>query len=309
MKKIEKLTLKQEEHLKEFRNSWFKIGISTEPANRKIAEDAIGKFYDKIKKTRPLFIWCDSPLIAELIINLDKDPKSLDLGNEAKLSFTGTWFWGSQESYWISFYLFCSEIGVKYKEKDLETLNLWAEIAKSCTWFYPFEKKCLICERPQEIHMNEKEKLHKDGGPAVRFKDGFSVYSLNGIRVPEYLALTQGPDLDTLKVIGEKNVDVRREGLRKIPLERIIKDTRAKELDIWKDDSKSWCDYVLYDMDFKDGKIRRVLKMKNPSVLDSIHFERVEDDIKTVKQALAWRNGQEDYLNPKQEFYEREILT
>ena len=311
MKKIEKLTAEQEEKLKEVRKHWFKIGTSTTPADRPRAEKAILKFYELLNKKAPIFVWCDSPLIAEIIINMDKNPDILNdmsSGKDVKLSFTGTWFWGAQESYWISFYLFCAEIGVEYEQKDSEVLNLWAEIAQSCTWFYPFENKCLICERPIEIHMNEKEVLHKDGGASVKFKDGFSVFSLNGIRVPEYIALASGNELDPLKVLGETNVDIRREGLKKIPLEKIISATNAKKLDEWKD-TRPWCDYTLYDMDLKDGKVRRVLRMKNPSLENTYHMERVQDDCETVKQALGWRNGQEDYLKPKKEFYERETLT
>lgn len=334
MKKIEKLTPEQEIRFKEFRQQWFKIGTSTEPADRPRAEKAITELYKLLKKKKPKFVWCDSPMQAEIIINQDRDPDILDKvkRGEAKLEFNGTWFWGAQESYWIAFYLFCAEIGVKYKKQDDKTLNLWAEISQSCTWFYPFENVCLICERPTQIHMNDKERLHKDGGPSVLFKDGLAVYSLNDIRVPQYIAETPAVQLDVMKVMAETNVDVRREGLRKISMSKIIKDTKAKKLDEWHSTTQltkeedqfidnhfnvvtfrqhfqKWCNYELYDMDFGDGKTRRVLKMTNPSVAGAEHFERVEDNCETVKQALAWRNSQQDYLNPKPEFYLREVLT
>lgn len=309
MKKIEKLTPKQEIELKEFRDEWFKIGTCTEPANRALAEKSVRYLYEKIGKKAPVFEWFDSPYAAEVRINEDIQGVKGKKLDKSKMKFTGTWFWGAQEAYWISFYLFCEKIGVKYKPEDSETLHVWADIAKSCTWVYPYENVCLICERPTEIHMNAKQVLHKEGGPSVTFKDGFSVYSLNGVLVPKYLATTPGMLLDVKQVLGETNVDVRREGLRKIPLEKIIKDTNAKELDSWVDTSVSWCEYTLYDLDFGDNKVRKVLRMKNPSIPNTYHMERVEDDCTTVRQALAWRNGQEGYMKPEPVFYDRKQLT
>ena len=45
---------------------------------------------------------------------------------------TTSWFWGSGESYWVAFYLFCNEIGVPYKDEDKHKLSLWADLCRSC---------------------------------------------------------------------------------------------------------------------------------------------------------------------------------
>lgn len=288
--KIEELTPEQTKQLDEYYEKWLKIGLCTDSADKPRAEKAIKRMYEILKVDAPEFVWVASPAAAEDYIN--------EQTGKPKTNYNGTSFWGSQDSYWIAYYLFGRNLGVEYEKEDNEVLDLWAEVAQSATWFYPYEKAVVICDRPEEVHFNAAEQLHKEGGPAVKFRDNWGFWSLNGISVPQYIAETPATELDTQKVLGETNVDTRREGLRRIPLDRVIKDTNAKTLDSWKDANiGKWCDYVLYDMDFKDGKVRRVLQMMNPSV-GVLHFERVEDNINTVKDALAFQDSEEVYEQP-----------
>lgn len=72
MAKIEKLTPEQLAAVPEFRDKWFKIGTSTQPADRPKAEAALTKMYAAIGRERPTFLWCDSPLTANVLIHLLK---------------------------------------------------------------------------------------------------------------------------------------------------------------------------------------------------------------------------------------------
>lgn len=40
----------------------------------------------------------------------------------------------------------------------------------------PFAKLCWLCRPPVEIHVNEFGQLHRNGGPAARWSDGFEVF-------------------------------------------------------------------------------------------------------------------------------------
>jgi hypothetical protein len=51
-------------------------------------------------------------------------------------------------------------------------------------------------------------------------------------------------------------------------------------------------------VDYDDRGERPHLKMKNPS-MDLWHIEGVHPDCKTVKEALAWRNGTKTFIEPK----------
>ena len=62
--KIEKLTPQQEIQLRDWHAEWFRIGTSTEPADRPRAEAAITAMYAEMGEKVPHFIWFDSPATA-----------------------------------------------------------------------------------------------------------------------------------------------------------------------------------------------------------------------------------------------------
>jgi len=150
---------------------------------------------------------------------------------------------------------------------------------------YPFEDFCVISEKPVNIKMKNMV-LHNDKGAVVQYADGFSVYSLNGVRVPRELVETPAEKLDPQLVVKETNAEVRREIVRKIGVERICQKLGAKVLD-----KKG--NYELLNLNLGENRIRPYLKMLNPSV-GTYHIEGVAPDIKTVEQALNWRNQTEE---------------
>ena len=166
-------------------------------------------------------------------------------------------------------------------------------LAENCGWWWPFNGLVILSEKPTKISMSNG-RLHCDGDAAIRYKDGFSVYSLNGTRVSKEIACTSANELSASLIITEKNAQVRAEIVKKIGIARVLQDLGAGVIDTWKD-------YDLIELNLKDGRFRPFLKMKNPSV-DLVHIEGVPPDIKTVKKALAWRNGLSVFKEP-------EILT
>lgn len=70
MAKIEKLTQEQWNALPPFRELWYQIGTNTDPADRATAENAISKIYQANNIKKPKFVWCDSPLTANILIHL-----------------------------------------------------------------------------------------------------------------------------------------------------------------------------------------------------------------------------------------------
>ena len=65
-------------------------------------------------------------------------------------------------------------------------LRASAEIARSSGMWWPFESAAILCDRPSEIHVNERGVPHRVDGPAVMFRDGWEVYAWNGKAVPEH---------------------------------------------------------------------------------------------------------------------------
>jgi hypothetical protein len=55
-----------------------------------------------------------------------------------------------------------------------------AALLESCGWVMPFEKVCVICDRPSKILVDDRQRLHAVGEPALAFRDGYSIYVQHG---------------------------------------------------------------------------------------------------------------------------------
>src|SRR5208282_4781499 len=165
---IEKLTKKQEAEIPNYLEQYLKIGLSTEPCDRKKAEDAVAAYYKYQKKDRPVFVWADSPekgaVIAAMLAKGDKEVTQDDVKNQISRAS-----YGSFESYWISTYAFIAEQLPVNKD---ELIDIAKEIVINCGLYWTFEKVVVMTEKPVAIHFNENKKLHNQNGLALEYKDG-----------------------------------------------------------------------------------------------------------------------------------------
>lgn len=67
---ITELTKEQEEYLPIFRQEMFNIGVNCNEVDKKTTKKIITKFYQKINKKKPIFIFCESPITCNMIINI-----------------------------------------------------------------------------------------------------------------------------------------------------------------------------------------------------------------------------------------------
>jgi hypothetical protein len=56
-----------------------------------------------------------------------------------------------------------------------------ATLLASCGWIMPFEKVCVVCDRPSKILVDDLQRLHAIGEPAIAFRDGYGVYVHHGV--------------------------------------------------------------------------------------------------------------------------------
>ncbi|WP_207946336.1 DUF6745 domain-containing protein [Actinomadura sp. 7K507] len=107
--------------------------------------------------------------------------------------------------------------GVVFTPEQDRLLDLWSTAARSCGWWWPRERACVVSERPVEIHTevwgDEGEvRLHRPDGPALRFADGWDVHAWHGTKVPPWVIDDPGVD----RITAETNVEVRRCAIEKI---------------------------------------------------------------------------------------------
>ena len=100
----------------------------------------------------------------------------------------------------------------------------------------------------------------------------------------KWMVTERAEEMDAKNVIAVKNVEQRRELIRKIGAERFIQAAGAKVIN-------KRGDYELLSVDLSDEKKDcRYLKMLNPSI-GTWHVEGVANVCQTVEQAINWRAG------------------
>lgn len=154
---------------------------------------------------------------------------------------------------------------------------------------FPLSCFVVVLRRPERILRNSQGFLHCDNGPALRYADGFSLYALNGERVPEWLVIKNAAELDPREFAKIENPKVRREFVRKVGIERIAQAHETMTLD-----KQSEYELILIDLGGNTGKWP-YLKIFDPST-DIWRLEVVDKEIITVEQALQWRNQSEVYF-------------
>lgn len=241
-----------------YREQWLGYGLSTEPADRGDAEGAIRAMYELLGATPPAFVWLDSPpaclfgwlflcegpggqLWGQLRDQLwgqlgDQLRGQLQdqLGDQLRDQLRGQlwgqlqgqlWraLWGSHEGSWIAFYLFPqTRLDVVYDERALSTLRLWERIARSANWWWPHEGIVICCERPEIVSgWDERGRLHGASGPAIRFRDGYSLHAWHGVRVAQRV-IEQPETLTGTEILDEANLEVRRAMLEIVGYERVL---------------------------------------------------------------------------------------
>ncbi len=158
---------------------------------------------------------------------------------------------------------------------------MWAEIARCCMWWYPFHRICFVCERPAEIHMVDEDRLHNDSGPAVRFRDDWSIWSINGVLVDEQVVLR--PATQTIRQIRhEQNVEVKRIRIERFGWDRYLTGVGAVAIDHRRNDVEATQETLMRTPDEE-----RVLVCACPSTA-KIQALPVPPWIRTCEEAQDW---------------------
>ena len=210
-KKIERLTKKQSALMPVVRDEWIKIGLSTEPADRPRAETALIAMYDHVGLKAPRIVWVGSPMAAavaraDLVSKLTKGGLSAAERKKMIADATKDCVYGQHDANWLAFYDFFGRIGL---EENVRPLGPLMDFAKSANWALPHEKICWISDRPEIVRQDAQNRIHCTDGPAIKYRDGWSIWAVNGARVPE-LVIMRPSEITVAMIEAEPNAEVRR---------------------------------------------------------------------------------------------------
>jgi hypothetical protein len=107
---------------------------------------------------------------------------------------------------------------VTYDEQDSERLDLVCTLIRSCGWWEPYAYAGFVTERPAVVRAETpgglgQLRLHCPDGPAITYRDGWSVYAWHGTVVPASL-IEEGWDAGA--IMAERNAEIRRCAIEKL---------------------------------------------------------------------------------------------
>jgi hypothetical protein len=91
----------------------------------------------------------------------------------------------------------------------------------SCGWWYPLSGAVVISDRPDRLLRDRFGTLHAEHGPAMRWRDGWAIYSWHGVGVPGEWIERPG-DVDPRLALTHDNAEQRRCLAEIIGWERVL---------------------------------------------------------------------------------------
>jgi hypothetical protein len=208
------------------------------------------------------------PLNNHLKIDIDIENKFAMLGSENYV------YYGNFLDYCIS-ELNCQPHG--------KTWDVYQGLLQNAGWIFPFEKTCLVSSRPTIVSVDDGQRIHAEGGPALQYADGLSVYAHHGVELPEKYGKLHPHQWQATWILAEKNAEVRRGLIAGIGYGRMVQELQAIALDTWQE-------YTLLRIDGDvDVEPILLLKMTCPST-GFIHALRVPPDVESAREAIRWVN-------------------
>src|ERR1041384_5944960 len=245
---IEKLTKEQIARFPEFVERWTKIGLCTDPADRPKAEAAIIDCYKYAGLAPPKkIVWCGSPLSQGLTRAIILDKKLTEgIGTPVQAAVqasvgayvgasvgasvwasVGDSVYGQHDANWLAWIAYFREM-CALKSQTEKCLGLDA-LAKSAGWALPHQNICWVSERHNILERDERGRLHNLVGPAVMYPDGWSIYSVHGVRVPGWI-LEEKQKLNAQVIDKEQNAEIRRVMIEIFGQEKYLIEGKAEKI-------------------------------------------------------------------------------
>ena len=107
----------------------------------------------------------------------------------------------------------------------LEPTSGQMQVARNAGWWWCYRHFAIITDRPAVLRRDPLNRLHCADGPAVRYRDGWSIWAWHGRGVPQWVIETP-----TVERIGaEDNVEVRRCAIESLGWEKFTGQLLAEQ--------------------------------------------------------------------------------
>jgi hypothetical protein len=171
-----------------------------------------------------------------------------------------------------------------------EKFKAWEDCSIHGGFRFMHEEFCMVCDFPEILKKDDQNRPHCDDGPSHRWRDGWSLYHVHGVRVPRYVI--EEPHLITVKLIeDETNAEVRRVMIDRYPggPSKYITDSGSKILD----HDERWGTLRIKHLDDDEDIVMLEVVNRTPEPTGKFkrYHLRVPPTCRTAHEAVAWTFG------------------
>lgn len=199
---------------------------------------------------------------------------------------------------WRAYVAFFRDVVELQLDDDIWDRSRAYDDASSAGWWWPFRDFVMVCEPPVELHVERvgpdgwgSHRMHCETGPAVRWSDGWGVYSWHGTEVPAWVI--EEPTME--KAMAESNTERRRAALESYGWGKAITEIGEEPISTCPDPGNAPHVLKLYSLPKKYnpyGQPVNLLVMTNGSP-DRSGDLRIYGETVPVKVSTKGRDGKE----------------
>jgi len=246
MGKITELTAEQAAMLTAMQDEYLRYGLNCDPADRPRANSAFERIYQRLSLGAPWVIWVSSPLGAHLAramlaaagsraqvgaqVRAQVRAQVWDQVGDQKIDFMPAALFGQHDAGWVAWVVAAVAIGVKLRSDTADTFRIFLDLCQSCMWAYAFRGAVIACDRPAAIHRDKIGRLHNTSGPAMAFRDGWTIHAVHGVRVPGWI-IEQPSRITVATIESEQNSEIKRVMIERFGWDRYAQESGAEVVD------------------------------------------------------------------------------
>lgn len=298
-----RLTTEQEALIPVVRQEWLDRAFKNPQLDPVRARASIEWIYEKAKLKKPAVLFVSSPLASQIVANLFKgdqvgdqvgaqvwaqvwDQVGARVGDQKLQFFDFAWVgWGNYG--WVAFGDYFDRIGITVSDE----FRAYREVLLSGIYdFVALDGLAIVCEPPIAVNRDEQNRLSSTTRPCIEWKDGFKLWSVNGVWFEFELweQVTTGA-ISAKDILKIENMEQRMVALKLRGAEQLLTELDAKLINKSERGNEL---YLLKDI-FPDFEAAYFLKYSCPST-GRVYVSGVDPEIgidANADAAMAWKHN------------------
>jgi hypothetical protein len=166
------------------------------------------------------------------------------------------------------------------------------DVCETCGWCWLYPDVAIISDRPTLVRLDALGRLHAEDGPAVGYRDGFSIHALHGVRVSRRV-IERPSEITVADADNEPNLEVRRALIERMGRRRYLSLSGAVVVArdetglLWRRRLPSRRDEPQRALCF----VEVINGTCEPDGTRRHYFLRVPPTSRTAREAVAWTYG------------------